>query len=115
MRIRYSLSLAFLLVAFLTFFLAANTFAADKLMNVQGKVHMLDKSASTITVELKPGGATRKVIFNADTKFLYGHSKDSKPGSLDQVKEGNYISCAGTYEGNKLELKATECIYRETK
>jgi hypothetical protein len=74
---------------------------------------MLDKDASAITVEMK-GGVRRKVIYTADTKFLYGHSHDSKPGSADQVKENNYISCAGTYN-DKTNLNAKECVYRETK
>jgi hypothetical protein len=96
--------------------LAAGLAAADnppKMMNVQGKVRMLDQKSSTITVETT-GGIRRQVIYSNGTKVLYGHSKQSKPGSSDQVKENNYISCAGT-SGDKMELKATECVYRETK
>jgi hypothetical protein len=96
--------------------LAAVSVAADnqpKMMNVQGRVQMLNQNASTITVETS-GGVRRQVSYTNATKFLYGHSKKSKPGSADQVKENNYISCAGTY-GEKMELKAAECVYRETK
>ena len=82
-----------------------------KMSNVQGRVQMMSKDTSTITVEAN--GARREVVYSADTKFLYGHSKKNKPGSLDQVKEGNYISCAGTFSGIKLTAK--ECIYREQK
>jgi hypothetical protein len=114
MRTRYSGLLGLSLAVLLALLLGASVLAADKppkMMNVQGKVQMLDKNASTITVDVK--GAMRKVIYSSDTKFLYGHSKNSKPGSSDQVKEGNYISCSGTYD--KMELKAAECVYRETK
>ena len=90
--------------------------AADKppkMMNIQGRVQMLDKDSSAITVEMK-GGVRRKVLYSGDTKFLYGHSHDNKPGSIDQVKENHYISCAGTYS-DKTNLSARECIYREAK
>ena len=94
--------------------LAAGLIAADKpkQMNVQGRVQMLDKSGSVITVETK--GVRHRVAYTDATKFVYGHSHDNKPGSADQVKESNYISCSGTYE-DKMLLKATECVYRETK
>ena len=83
-----------------------------KLTNVQGSVQNMDKSKMTITV--RNGGTQRDVIYSADTKFLYGHSKDNKPGSVDQVKEKFYISCAGTFDG-KVQLTAKECVYRENK
>jgi hypothetical protein len=96
--------------------LAASLNAAakpSKLMNVQGRVQTLDKDGSTITVETK-GGRRWKVAYTGDTKFLYGHSRASKPGSADQVKENNYISCAGTYDDKPM-LNAKECVYREMK
>ena len=106
------------LAVLLALFLAATLVAADKpakVMNVQGRVQMLDKNASSITVEMK-GGVRRTVMYTSDTKFLYGHSNNNKPGSSDQVKENNYISCSGTYnDNNKMELKATQCVYREAK
>jgi hypothetical protein len=116
MRIRYCRIPGLSSAALLALLLAANVVAADKppkIMNVQGRVQMFDKTATSITVETK-GGVKRKVIYSGDTKFMYGHSKNSKPGSSDQVKESNYISCAGTYN-DKMELKATECVYREAK
>jgi len=104
------------LAVLLALLLGASAFAADKppkVKNVQGKVQMFDKNASAITVEMS-GGIRRKVMYSSDTKFMYGHSKDSKPSSLDQVKEGHYISCSGTYN-DKMELKATQCVHREAK
>jgi len=86
---------------------------AGKMANLQGKVQMMSKDNSTITVEQK-GGLRRVVSYGGDTKFMYGHSKSSKPGSVDQVKEGNFINCSGTYN-DKMQLAAKECVYRESK
>ena len=72
-----------------------------------------DATKSTITVSTK--NARRDVSYSADTKFLYGHSNNNKPGSVDQVKDNYYVSCSGTFEAGKVQLTARECIYRETK
>jgi len=82
-----------------------------KVMNVQGRVQMMDKGTSIITVA--KGNVKRPVMYSGDTKFLYGHSKDNKPGAVDQVKEGYYISCSGPFN-EKMQLVATTCVYRET-
>jgi hypothetical protein len=103
------------LAVLLTLVVVTSLVAADKppkMMNVHGRVQMLDKDSSTITVEMK-GGVRRKVAYSGDTKFLYGHSHDNKPSSWDQVKENHYISCSGTYD--KTTLTAKECVHRETK
>ena len=80
--------------------------------NVQGTVQDISKDKSMITV--RNGTATRMVAYNASTKFLYGHSNDSKPGSVAQLKTSNYISCVAAMDAKK-ELLASECVYRETK
>jgi len=82
-----------------------------KTVNYQGNVQGVNKSTSMILI--KNDSVVRSVMYSASTKFMYGHSKDNKPGSVDQVKDGNYISCAGSVEGGH--LMATECVYRETK
>ena len=66
-----------------------------KVMNVQGRVQMIDKSTSAITVA--KGNIKRVVVVSGDTKYMYGHSKNNKPGTMDAVKEGFYISCSGVY------------------
>jgi len=86
--------------------------AEPKLSNIQGTVQMVANDVSTITVRV--GSVPRKVIYSANTKFLYGHSDNNKPGALGQVKQGNYISCAGTFDA-KAQLMARECVYREEK
>ena len=105
-----ALCFAVLLVFALAFNLVAKE-KAPKNSNVQGTVQMISKDTSTITVS--KGNMKRDVVYNSDTKFMYGHSNNNKPGSVDQVKEGNFISCGGTYSGVK--LMAKECVYREAK
>ena len=115
MNRRYTWPLELSLTVLLMLVVATSLFAADKppkLTNVQGRIQMLDKTASSITVDAK--GVMRKVLYDSDTKFLYGHSKNSKPGSAEQLKESEYISCAGTYD-DKTVLRAKECVYRETR
>jgi len=86
--------------------------AEPKLSNIQGRVQMVANDISTITVLV--GSAPRKVVYNGTTKFVYGHSNNNKPGALSQVKQGNYISCAGTFD-SKAQLMARDCVYREEK
>jgi hypothetical protein len=74
----------------------------------------MSKETSTITVRTGTGQVTRQVMYDAKTKFLYGHSDNNKPGAVAQVKESNYISCVGAFN-DKSQLMATECVYRESK
>ena len=88
--------------------------AAEK-ANVQGTVQNMSKDTSTITVRVGTGNsATRQVVYDAKTKFLYGHSDSNKPGNVSQMKDSYFVSCAGTFNA-KSQLMATECVYRETK
>jgi hypothetical protein len=80
--------------------------------NIQGTVVDISKDKSTITI--RSGSATRLVAWNANTKFLYGHSRDNKPGSVEQLKANFYIDCVAGFDAKK-ELTARECVYRETR
>jgi hypothetical protein len=119
MRIRFSrflgLPVAALLSLVLVFSVAAQDKAPKKLKqsNIQGSVQMINKATSTITVQA--GSIKRDIVYNADTKFLYGHSNKHTPGALDQVKDGYFISCSGTFNAGKPQLMAQDCVYRETK
>jgi hypothetical protein len=93
---------------------ADKTEKAGEKANVQGTIQNMSKDTSTITVRTGTGQVTRQVVYDAKTKFLYGHSDNNKPGAVAQVKESNYISCVGTYN-DKSQLMATECVYRESK
>src|SRR5262249_27268082 len=87
--------------------------AAEK-GNIQGTVSNMSKDTSTITVRTGTGAVTRQVIYSGQTKFLYGHSDNNKPGNVAQVKEQYYISFVCPFN-DKSQLMATECVYRETK
>jgi ABC-type antimicrobial peptide transport system permease subunit len=78
---------------------------------LNGTVHMINKDTSTITI--MKNNAQRQVIYNNDTKWMYGTQAAAKPGSLDQLKEGWYINCKGTFDGVK--LVASACRFRESK
>jgi hypothetical protein len=93
---------------------ADKTEKAGEKANVQGTIQNMSKDTSTITVRTGTGQVTRQVVYDAKTKFLFGHSDNNKPGAVAQVKESNYISCVGTYN-DKSQLMATECVYRESK
>lgn len=76
-----------------------------------GTVHMMNKDTSTITI--RKGSVERQVVYNADTKWMYGTQADAKASSLDQLKDGWYINCKGSFEGVK--LVANACRFREAK
>jgi hypothetical protein len=116
MRVRFSGIVGLSFAALLGLVLAFNIIAADKpakMANLQGKVQMMNKDTSTITVEQK-SGLRRQVLYGGETKFATGSSKKNKPGALDQVKEGNFINCSGAYN-EKSQLVANTCVYRESK
>jgi len=88
--------------------------AADKKAKqgqLTGTVHILNKDTSTIMV--RKGNLERQIVYNADTKWMYGKQANAKPSSLDQLKEGWYINCKGTFDGAK--LVASACRFRESK
>jgi hypothetical protein len=88
--------------------------AADKKAKegqITGTVHMIEKDKSTIMV--MKGNLARQVIYNSDTKWMYGTQSSNKPSSLDGLKENWYVNCKGTYDGVK--LVASACRFRESK
>ena len=109
MQVRVYLGVAALAAVFATPSLSAQDKKPEKPITVQGTVLTIDKA----TISVRTGTVTRQVMFGGETKFLYGHSTDNKPGSPDQVKEGNYISCSAMPEQSH--LMAKECVYRENR
>jgi len=88
--------------------------AADKKPTkgkINGTVKMINKDKSTVVV--RKGNMERQVIYSADTKWIYGTQSSNKPSSLDDLKEGWYINCDGTFDGVKLDASA--CRFRESK
>lgn len=93
---------------------ALNLAAADKKAKagqLNGTVKMINKDKSTIVVAKMNN--ERQIIYSADTKWLYGTQSSNKPSSLDELKEGWYINCKGTFDGVKLDASA--CRFRESK
>ena len=88
--------------------------AADKKARegqITGRVRMIEKDKSTIVV--MKGNTQRQVIYNSDTKWMYGTQASNKPSSLDELKENWYINCEGKFDGVK--LVASACRFREAK
>ena len=110
-----TLALCVGLVVGLTFVpgVSAKTAKAAKVKKgkITGTVHMINKDTSTLTVT--KGGVQRQIGYSADTKWMYGTQGSNKPATFDQLKEGWYINCDGTYEGTK--LMASACRFREAK
>jgi len=106
--------LAAALSLFLTLPLGAQS--ADKPKtgdNVQGTVQSLDKANMHMTIANL--NVKKEVHYSSATRFRYGHSKDNKPGSVDQIKVDYFVSCSGSYEPGNTQLQAKECVYREAK
>jgi hypothetical protein len=76
--------------------------------NMQGKVGKVDKDTITVLV----GNSPKPVMVNSDTKFLMGHTTDNKPGSLADIKQGNFISCTVMTDA-KANIVAKQCLYRD--
>jgi hypothetical protein len=88
--------------------------AADKKAKegqLNGTVHIMNKDTSAIMV--RKLSVERQIVYNSNTKWMYGRQADAKPSSLDQLKEGWYINCKGTFDGAK--LVASACRFRESK
>jgi len=88
--------------------------AAEKKANIQGTITNMSKDTFTVRLVDSATPQTREVVYDAKTKFLYGHSNDNKPGDISKVKMQNFISCEGNFN-NKSQLMAETCVYRETK
>lgn len=78
---------------------------------LNGSVKMINKDKSTVVV--MKNNVERQVIYNADTKWMYGTQSSNKPSSLDDLKENWYINCKGSFDGVK--LVASACRFRESK
>ena len=74
---------------------------------ISGRVHMLNKETSTITVRVGTNNVHRYVVYDANTKF----TANNKPGTLDDVKEGARIICLGKFD-EKARLNASRIEIR---
>jgi hypothetical protein len=112
MRIRTILTtFALMLSVLVTVNSAAAADKKPKEGQLTGTVKMINKDKSTIAVT--KGNMERQIVYSADTKWMYGTQSSNKPSSLDDLKEGWYLNCKGSFEGVK--LNASACRFRESK
>jgi hypothetical protein len=83
--------------------------AEDTNPMVNGKVIKIDKDTSTIMLEQKDN-KTKEVTYTKSTTFKMGSSSKNTPSSIDEVKVGNYMGCAGAFSGER--LVASTCTFR---
>src|ERR1035437_8141796 len=97
MRILFSRFLGLPVAALLSLLLVCSVAAQDKApkkakpLNIQGKVQMMSKATSTIT--LLSGSSKRDVVYSADAKSLFGHGTTNTRVAVAQVKDGSFTSC----------------------
>ena len=75
---------------------------------IQGRVQMINKATSTITV--REGQVPRQVVYDKNTKFTYLN----KPATVDEVKDGRRLICVGKFD-DKTRLVATRVDVRSGK
>ena len=109
MRRKIFISTALLLGSLLVLFPAAAQKKA-KQDQLNGIVRMINKDTSTITI--RKGAVERQIAYTPDTKFVMGTVGNSKPSSIDELKDGWYVHCFGTFEGTKLAAKS--CRFRQS-
>ena len=77
-------------------------------LRVNGRIQMLAKDTSTITLQV--GSMKRTVIYSPDTKITYRN----KPASIDELKEGLRVIVLGTPD-DKGQIMASRIDVREGK
>jgi len=95
---------AVLILSLVTPAMAQEKKAAEQ--RLSGRVHMVNKETSTITIRTTQN-AHRYVVYSSGTKFTLGN----KDGSVDEVKEGVRLICLGKFD-DKARLVATRIEVR---
>jgi len=75
---------------------------------LDGRVQMMNKDTSTITVQ--KGTMRRQVVYGPSTQYTYRN----KPATADDVQEGRRVICLGTYN-DKTQLVASRIDVRDGK
>jgi hypothetical protein len=103
--VKKQVSLLFALV--LTFPLAAVVFAHQaaapakaKESRFEGRVEMINKADSTLTLRKVGGNLQKTCAYDSSTKWVSQYHADKKVNDIDagQVKEQDYVICKGTEE-----------------
>lgn len=84
-----------------------------KMGRLSGNVRTFNQDKTEVTV--RRGTTDRIVIVGRDTKFNKQSDTSSKatPSSIEELRESNYLTCTGTWEGPK--LTATSCTISSPK
>ncbi len=80
----------------------------SKDQRLDGRVVMVNKDTSTITVRDRRTNAQRQVVYDASTRFTFRN----KEGKLDDVKDGIRVICLGKFD-DKARLMASRVDIRE--
>jgi hypothetical protein len=108
MQIKGWTLLAVLLTVVLGLVFTTQVAVAAEEIRLDGRVHMIDKDTSTITLLVDQ--AQRNVVYNSQTQFTFRN----KPGSVDDVKAGFRVICLGKQDSQG-RLLATRVDAREGK
>jgi hypothetical protein len=95
-RVASMLVMAVLVMSVSTLGFAAGT----KKGRVEGRVTLTDKDKSSLTVRQGDAGGEKVVHYEPATKWMsqYHGDKQMNPIEADEVKEGDYVTCVGTYD-----------------
>ena len=87
--------------------------AGTKKGRVEGRVALVDKDKSKLTVRQEDAGGEKIVYYDASTKWTsqYHGDKNTNPIEANEVKEGDYVTSVGSYD-DKGEFHATEVSKR---
>ncbi len=105
--VKCSLAVLLGVVLLTTLSLAMTAQEGKKEDRVSGRVHMVNKDTSTITVRVGTNNVHRLVVYDANTKF----TKDNKPGTLADVTESARVVCVGKFD-DKARLMARQIEVR---
>ncbi len=88
--------------------------AKERQDRLDGRIQMINKDASTITIRMRSGNATRQIVYNSNTKIgkFAGRGNPDKPASADDLKDGQRIIAVGKFN-DKAQLEATQISIRE--
>jgi hypothetical protein len=91
----------------LVFSVSLPIFAQDSMAKearVEGRVVRTSKDKMMITVRSGDNNAERQVIYDASTKFTSQYHADKKVNAIDadQIKEGDYVICTGSFDDQKI-------------
>lgn len=112
MRLRSLFTVSFCLAVALSLIFATGVSAQgkkkDDTTRMSGRVQMISKDSSTITIQKDT--MRMQIKYDANTQFTYRN----KPGTIDEVKEGRRVICL-VKKGEKGETLATRVDVREGK